>query len=124
MPGIEVGDIGPKLGFNGVDNGFLRFTYVRVPRDAMLMRFAKVRAGREGVPRGRWVGSRWEVWATPAGLLAAGTAACWPEGWVCKLLERLVFCPPLALALADPSPFCLCAAPRPSHSPAPTPPPP
>ena len=28
--------------FNGVDNGFLRFTYVRVPHDAMLMRFAKV----------------------------------------------------------------------------------
>ncbi|GAB4820390.1 hypothetical protein N2152v2_007436 [Parachlorella kessleri] len=42
LPGIEVGDIGPKMGFNGVDNGFLRFTYVRVPHDAMLMRFAKV----------------------------------------------------------------------------------
>ena len=32
MPGIEVGDIGPKLGFNGVDNGWLRFNNVVIPR--------------------------------------------------------------------------------------------
>lgn len=25
LPGIEVGDIGPKMGFQAVDNGFLRF---------------------------------------------------------------------------------------------------
>lgn len=49
MPGVEVGDIGPKMGFNGVDNGFLRFTYVRVPRDAMLMRFAQV------TPEGKYI---------------------------------------------------------------------
>ena len=28
LPGITVGDIGPKFGYNGVDNGFLRFNYV------------------------------------------------------------------------------------------------
>eukprot|EP00887_Chlorella_sp_A99_P006224 scaffold3.g6224.t1 len=50
MPGVEVGDIGPKMGFNGVDNGFLRFEYVRVPRDAMLMRFAKVTPDGQYMP--------------------------------------------------------------------------
>ena len=28
LPGVTVGDIGPKFGYNGVDNGFLRFNYV------------------------------------------------------------------------------------------------
>lgn len=42
LPGISVGDIGPKMGYNGVDNGYLRFDHVRIPRDAMLMRFSKV----------------------------------------------------------------------------------
>jgi hypothetical protein len=40
--GVEVGDIGPKMGYNGVDNGWLRFDHLRIPRDAMLMRFARV----------------------------------------------------------------------------------
>lgn len=43
LPGIKVGDIGPKFGYNGVDNGFLSFNHVRVPLDNMLMRFSKVR---------------------------------------------------------------------------------
>ena len=42
LPGIRVGDIGPKFGYNGVDNGFLSFNHVAVPRENMLMRFAKV----------------------------------------------------------------------------------
>ena len=42
LPGVEVGDIGAKMGYNGVDNGFLRFDHVRVPRDAMLMRYSSV----------------------------------------------------------------------------------
>lgn len=28
-----------------MDNGFLKFDHVRIPRDAMLMRFAQVRCG-------------------------------------------------------------------------------
>ena len=28
LPGVTIGDIGPKFGYNGVDNGFLRFEYV------------------------------------------------------------------------------------------------
>ncbi|KAL4217914.1 Peroxisomal acyl-coenzyme A oxidase 1 [Mactra antiquata] len=42
MPGVTVGDIGNKLGYNSNDNGFLIFDHVRIPRDAMLMRYAKV----------------------------------------------------------------------------------
>jgi acyl-CoA oxidase len=44
MPGVVAGDIGPKMGYNAVDNGFLRFDHVRVPRRAMLMRHSKVDA--------------------------------------------------------------------------------
>lgn len=50
LPGIQVGDIGPKLGFNSVDNGWLRFDHVAVPRDAMLMRFSQVTEEGRYVP--------------------------------------------------------------------------
>ena len=42
LPGITVGDIGPKLGLNGMDNGFLRFSNFEQPKDSMLNRFAKI----------------------------------------------------------------------------------
>jgi acyl-CoA oxidase len=42
MPGIEIGDCGHKAGLNGVDNGRLTFRSVRVPREALLNRFADV----------------------------------------------------------------------------------
>ncbi|KAG7486680.1 peroxisomal acyl-coenzyme A oxidase 1 isoform X2 [Solea senegalensis] len=42
LPGIVVGDIGPKFGFSEVDNGFLKLDNVRIPRDNMLMKYAKV----------------------------------------------------------------------------------
>ncbi|KAJ8020870.1 Peroxisomal acyl-coenzyme A oxidase 1 [Holothuria leucospilota] len=42
MPGVELGDIGPKLGFSNIDNGFLRLNHVRVPRDHMCMRYSQV----------------------------------------------------------------------------------
>ncbi len=40
--GVEIEDDGLKMGLNGVDNGRLRFTGVRVPREALLNRFADV----------------------------------------------------------------------------------
>ena len=40
--GIKVGDIGPKFGFFGMDNGYLELRNVRIPRDQMLMKYAKV----------------------------------------------------------------------------------
>ncbi|TNM86146.1 hypothetical protein fugu_008417 [Takifugu bimaculatus] len=42
LPGIVVGDIGPKFGFSEVDNGFLKLENVRIPLDNMLMKYAKV----------------------------------------------------------------------------------
>jgi len=51
LPGIEVEDCGPKVGLNGVDNGRLRFTRVRVPRENLLNRFGTVtREGRYESP--------------------------------------------------------------------------
>ena len=45
LPGISVGSIGPKLGYMTADNGYLRFDHVRIPRSAMLQRFASVDQG-------------------------------------------------------------------------------
>ncbi|KAG7376740.1 hypothetical protein PHYPSEUDO_012798 [Phytophthora pseudosyringae] len=42
LAGIEMGDIGPKVGFNSLDNGYAVFRNVRIPRTNMLMRHAKV----------------------------------------------------------------------------------
>ena len=42
LPGIEVGDIGPKFGFNAKDNGYCIFKDVRIPRRNMLMRYVVV----------------------------------------------------------------------------------
>nr|XP_006196518.1 peroxisomal acyl-coenzyme A oxidase 2 isoform X1 [Vicugna pacos]XP_015091879.2 peroxisomal acyl-coenzyme A oxidase 2 isoform X1 [Vicugna pacos]XP_015091901.1 peroxisomal acyl-coenzyme A oxidase 2 isoform X1 [Vicugna pacos]XP_015091902.1 peroxisomal acyl-coenzyme A oxidase 2 isoform X1 [Vicugna pacos]XP_015091907.1 peroxisomal acyl-coenzyme A oxidase 2 isoform X1 [Vicugna pacos]XP_015091911.1 peroxisomal acyl-coenzyme A oxidase 2 isoform X1 [Vicugna pacos]XP_031542223.1 peroxisomal acyl-coe len=42
LPGITVGDIGPKMDFDDIDNGFLQLDRVRIPRENMLSRFAQV----------------------------------------------------------------------------------
>ncbi|KAH7476813.1 hypothetical protein PRIC1_000819 [Phytophthora ramorum] len=42
MAGVTLGDIGPKIGFNNVDNGYCKFNRVRIPREQMGMRFATV----------------------------------------------------------------------------------
>lgn len=39
LPGIDAGDIGPKLGYHAKENGFLFLTNVRVPRTSMLGRY-------------------------------------------------------------------------------------
>ncbi len=33
LPGIEIGDIGPKLGYNSVDNGYAKFNKVKRERE-------------------------------------------------------------------------------------------
>ncbi|OCF41094.1 acyl-CoA oxidase [Kwoniella heveanensis CBS 569] len=48
MPGVTIGDIGKKMGRDGIeDNGYIQFTYVRVPRAHMLMKHTQV--SRDGV---------------------------------------------------------------------------
>ena len=42
LPGVHIEDCGAKEGLNGVDNGRIRFDAARVPRDALLDRFAQV----------------------------------------------------------------------------------
>lgn len=42
MPGCEMGDIGPKFGYNSKDNGYLIMTHVKVPRENMLRRYVEL----------------------------------------------------------------------------------
>ncbi|MEU6134976.1 acyl-CoA dehydrogenase [Nocardioides sp. NPDC047086] len=48
-PGVRIEDDGPKMGLNGVDNGRLWFSGVRVPRTSLLNRFADVTEAGEYV---------------------------------------------------------------------------
>ncbi|KAF9332030.1 fatty-acyl coenzyme A oxidase [Podila minutissima] len=51
MPGVNIGDIGKKMGRDGIDNGWIQFTNVRIPRTNMLMKHTKVsRAGEVKEP--------------------------------------------------------------------------
>ncbi|MDQ6714843.1 MAG: acyl-CoA dehydrogenase family protein [Actinomycetota bacterium] len=42
MPGVTIGDCGPKAGLPGVDNGRLTFDHVRVPRTNLLNRYGDI----------------------------------------------------------------------------------
>ncbi len=42
LPGVDLEDDGPKIGLNGVDNGRIRFDHVRIPRESLLDRYARV----------------------------------------------------------------------------------
>lgn len=41
-PGIIVGDVGEKIGLNGIDNGFIMFNNYRIPKDNLLNRTGDV----------------------------------------------------------------------------------
>jgi acyl-CoA oxidase len=47
LPGITIGDCGAKMGRNGIDNGWIQFTNIRIPRYYMLMKYSKV--SRDGL---------------------------------------------------------------------------
>ncbi|KAI7875286.1 acyl-CoA oxidase [Lichtheimia hyalospora FSU 10163] len=42
LPGVNIGDIGKKMGRDGIDNGWIQFTSVRIPRGYMLQKHTKV----------------------------------------------------------------------------------
>ncbi|RKP08017.1 acyl-CoA dehydrogenase/oxidase [Thamnocephalis sphaerospora] len=42
LPGVTVGDVGPKFGVNTIDNGFLLFDRYRIPHDHMLAKYSRV----------------------------------------------------------------------------------
>merc|ERR1712093_717573 len=42
LPGRTIGDIGPKSGFNAVDNGFLLFNKVRIPHNCFLAKYSQI----------------------------------------------------------------------------------
>ncbi|KAL4465055.1 hypothetical protein ABPG72_012238 [Tetrahymena utriculariae] len=41
-PGVEAGDIGPKFGFQYIDNGYLYLKDYKIPRENLLMRYCQV----------------------------------------------------------------------------------
>ncbi|GAN08308.1 acyl-CoA oxidase [Mucor ambiguus] len=52
LPGINIGDLGKKMGRDGIDNGYIQFTNVRIPRGYMLMKHAQVsRSGHVKEPK-------------------------------------------------------------------------
>ena len=50
--GVRCGDNGPKQGLLGVDNGQIWLHSARVPRDALLDRYAQVGGGKRGTGMG------------------------------------------------------------------------
>lgn len=47
MPGVVVGDIGAKMGRDGIDNGWIQFSNVKIPRYFMLQKYCKVSSSGE-----------------------------------------------------------------------------
>eukprot|EP01025_Chloroclados_australasicus_P006951 TRINITY_DN12201_c0_g1_i2.p1 TRINITY_DN12201_c0_g1~~TRINITY_DN12201_c0_g1_i2.p1 ORF type:complete len:635 (+),score=72.29 TRINITY_DN12201_c0_g1_i2:57-1907(+) len=68
-PGVRIADNGPKMGMNGVDNGRIWFSNVRIPLDDMLDKFASV------TPDGQYRSTISKIpqrFATMVGSLTAG----------------------------------------------------
>jgi alkylation response protein AidB-like acyl-CoA dehydrogenase len=42
MPGVTCGDVGAKMGRQGLDNGWIQFTHVRIPLENMLMKWSQL----------------------------------------------------------------------------------
>lgn len=44
LPGVQVGDIGDKMAFETIDNGYLLFDNIRIPRENLLCKNAELKA--------------------------------------------------------------------------------
>lgn len=42
FPGIKIGDMGTKLGYGAIDNGWMKFDNYKIPRTALLSRFVSI----------------------------------------------------------------------------------
>jgi acyl-CoA oxidase len=52
LTGVKAGDLGPKMGYNNVDNGWMMFDNFRIPRSAILSRFGDVTKEGKFVQKG------------------------------------------------------------------------
>ena len=111
LPGIELGDIGPKLGFNTVDNGYARFSPARAPAPGLLLAHAcgRVRPCRR---REAWIRVHAACQVAPNALPAccgvcgaiALPSACARGGLVMFLTARPRNKPPGRTSSSDPPP--------------------
>lgn len=46
VPGVMIGDCGPKEGLDGIDNGWLKFNNLKLPYDSLLDKFSKIENGK------------------------------------------------------------------------------
>lgn len=44
LPGVSIGDIGSKMGRDAIDNGWIQFSNVEIPKDYMLQKFTSIEA--------------------------------------------------------------------------------
>lgn len=52
LPGVQAGDIGPKLGYSWKENGFMSFTNFKVPADSLLGRYTNIDTNGKFTTRG------------------------------------------------------------------------
>jgi acyl-CoA oxidase len=51
LPGVHIGDVGGKMGRDGIDNGWIQFHHYRVPHSAFLCKYARVDADGTYTPQ-------------------------------------------------------------------------
>lgn len=74
LPGILVGDLGEKIGLNGLDNGFAIFNNVRIPRENLLSKVANVTA--DGKYEMKFKDTREQMGASLGALSAGRVGIC------------------------------------------------
>ena len=65
MPGVVVGDLGEKIGQNGLDNGFIAFNNVHLPLENLLNRVGDVLPGGKYVSEFKTDGARFAATLAP-----------------------------------------------------------